>query len=166
MQGDMFMRGFTPNGKASPLTVASHLQDEAVPVIIRFSNSSPIPSHPDAISPVKGMAVKFHLPNGKVSDLITVTIPLFFAKTPQAFVDIAGFFQSAKEGFPNLKELAKSCGNTLKARQACKCLKKCVLQPVFQRANITPFTHSISLTRKEGGRQSSMSGCQMRALVC
>ncbi len=55
VRGYVYEGVFTPNGKASPLTVASHLQDEAVPVIIRFSNSSPIPSHPDAISPVKGM---------------------------------------------------------------------------------------------------------------
>ncbi|MFD6442287.1 catalase family peroxidase [Peribacillus sp. NPDC060186] len=105
-KGNVYEGVFTPNGKAAPITVAAHLQNEAVPVTIRFSNSSPIPSHPDALSPVKGMAVKFQLPDGEVTDLITVTLPLFFAKTPEAFVDIVDFFKSVKDGFPNLKELA------------------------------------------------------------
>ncbi len=70
------------------------------------------------------MKVKFHLPNGKVSDLITVTIPLFFAKTPQAFVDIAGFFQSAKEGFLNLKELAKILWKYPESKASLQMLKE------------------------------------------
>ncbi|MGE7876458.1 catalase family peroxidase [Peribacillus muralis] len=106
-RGYVYKGVFTPNGKASPLTVAAHLQDEAVPAVIRFSNSSPVPSHPDAHSPVKGMAVKFQMPGGEETDLITVTIPLFFAKTPEAFVDIAHFIKTAKDGFPNLKELGE-----------------------------------------------------------
>ncbi|WP_285767695.1 catalase family peroxidase [Peribacillus sp. SI8-4] len=106
-RGYVYKGVFTPNGNGEPLTAAAHLQGEAVPAVIRFSNSSPVPSHPDAHSPVKGMAVKFQLPDGTETDLITVTIPLFFAKTPEAFIEIAHFIKSAKDGFPNLKELGK-----------------------------------------------------------
>lgn len=105
-KGKYYKGVFTPNGKAAFLTIAPHLQNQAVPVTIRFSNSSPNPNHTDAHSPVKGMAIKFHLPDGKETDLITVTIPLFFAKKPEAFVEILEFVKSAKDGFPNLKELA------------------------------------------------------------
>ncbi len=152
-RGYVYEGVFTPNGKASPLTVASHLQGEAVPVIIRFSNSSPIPSHPDAISPVKGMAVKFHLPNGKVSDLITVTIPLFFAKTPQAFVDIAGFFQSAKEGFPNLKELAKILWKYPESKASLQMLKEMRSPASFSTCQYYSI-HAFYFINKEGRRQA------------
>lgn len=106
-KGNYYKGVFTPNGKGAFLTIAPHLQNQAVPVTIRFSNSSPNPNHTDAHSPVKGMAIKFHLPDGEETDLITVTIPLFFAKKPEAFVEILEFVKSAKDGFPNLKELAK-----------------------------------------------------------
>lgn len=105
-KGNYYQGVFTPNGNATLLTDAPHLQNQAVPVTVRFSNSSPNPNHTDAHSPVKGMAVKFHLPDGEETDLITVTIPLFFAKKPEAFVEILEFVKSAKDGFPNLKELA------------------------------------------------------------
>ncbi|MGE7604156.1 catalase family peroxidase [Peribacillus sp. NPDC097675] len=105
-KGNYYKGIFIPNGKAAFLTSAPHLQNQAVPVTIRFSNSSPNPNHTDAQSPVKGMAIKFHLPDGEETDLITVTIPLFFAKKPEAFVEILEFVKSAKDGFPNLKELA------------------------------------------------------------
>lgn len=105
-KGSYYQGVFTPNGNASLLTDAPHLHNQAVPVTVRFSNSSPNPNHTDAHSPVKGMAVKFHLPEGEETDLITVTIPLFFAKRPEAFVEILEFVKSTKEGFPNLKELA------------------------------------------------------------
>ncbi|MGM9956992.1 MAG: catalase family peroxidase [Peribacillus sp.] len=105
-RGNYYEGVFTPNGQAALLTDAPHLQNQAVKATIRFSNSSPNPNHTDAHSPVKGMAVKFHLPDGEETDLIAVTIPLFFAKKPEAFVEILEFVKSAKDGFPNLKELA------------------------------------------------------------
>lgn len=152
-RGYVYEGVFTPNGKASPLTVASHLQEEAVPVIIRFSNSSPIPSHPDAISPVKGMAVKFQLPNGEVSDLITVTIPLFFAKTPEAFVDIAGFFKSAKEGFPNLKELAKILLKYPESKASLQMLKEMRSPASFSTCQYYSI-HAFYFINAEGKRQA------------
>ncbi|RRN72317.1 catalase family peroxidase [Peribacillus simplex] len=152
-RGYVYEGVFTPNGKASPLTVASHLQDEAVPVIIRFSNSSPIPSHPDAISPVKGMAVKFKLPNGEASDLITVTIPLFFAKTPEAFVDIADFFKSAKEGFPNLKELTKILLKYPESKASLQMLKEMRSPASFSTCQYYSI-HAFYFINAEGRRQA------------
>ncbi len=152
-RGYVYEGVFTPNGKASPLTVAPHLQDEAVPVIIRFSNSSPIPSHPDAISPVKGMAVKFQLPNGEESDLITVTIPLFFAKTPEAFVDIADFFKAAKEGFPNLKELAKIMWKYPESKASLQMLKEMRSPASFSMCQYYSI-HAFYFINAEGRRQA------------
>ncbi|CAH0220092.1 Catalase-related peroxidase [Peribacillus sp. Bi96] len=152
-RGYMYEGIFTPNGNASPLTVAAHLQDESVPAIIRFSNSSPIPSHPDAISPVKGMAVKFQLPNGEASDLIAVTIPLFFAKTPEAFVDIADFFKSAKDGFPNLKELAKILLKYPESKASLQMLKEMRSPASFSTCQYYSI-HAFYFVNAEGRRQA------------
>ena len=60
----------------------------SVKALVRFSNSSTNPSIPDVFSPAKGMAVQFELPDGGVSNLVTITLPVFFASTPQSFIDI------------------------------------------------------------------------------
>lgn len=87
-KGVVYHAVFTPNGQASRLTMASHLQNHEVQALVRFSNSSTNPSIPDVFSPAKGMAVQFELPDGGVSSLVTITLPIFFAKTPQSFIDI------------------------------------------------------------------------------
>jgi catalase len=63
---------FTPSASAAGLTKAPHLQSTAVPVTVRFSNFAGVPTIPDTdpnASP-RGMAVKFHLPDGSESDLV------------------------------------------------------------------------------------------------
>lgn len=45
--------------------------------IIRFSGSSTDPALADLLSPAKGMAVQFILPDGEVTNLVGVTVPVF-----------------------------------------------------------------------------------------
>lgn len=87
-KGVVYHAVFTPTGQAGPLTTAPHLQNQEVQALVRFSNSSTNPSIPDVFSPAKGMAVQFELPGGGVTSLVTITLPVFFAKTPQSFIDI------------------------------------------------------------------------------
>ncbi|MEK4192277.1 catalase family peroxidase [Paenibacillus sp. FSL L8-0323] len=87
-KGVVYQAVFTPNGQAGPLTTAAHLQNHEVQALVRFSNSSTNPSIPDVFSPAKGMAVQFVLPDGGVTSLVTITLPIFFAKTPQSFINI------------------------------------------------------------------------------
>lgn len=79
---------FTPNGLAEPFTTAVHLQKKPVQAIVRFSDSSPIPNTADLLSPIKGMSVQFQLPGGSITNLVSVTVPVFLTKTPEAFVEI------------------------------------------------------------------------------
>lgn len=89
---------FRPNGLAVPFTSAPHLQNQEVNAIVRFSGSSTDPTLSDFMSPAKGIAVQFMLPDGGVTNLVGATIPVFFARTPQSFLDIIGAVQRAKEG--------------------------------------------------------------------
>ena len=64
---------FTPSAEASSLSKAPHLKAGAtVPVTVRFSDFAGVPAIPDTdpnASP-RGIAVKFHLPDGSNSDLV------------------------------------------------------------------------------------------------
>lgn len=45
---------------------------------------------PDGIRAGRGLAVRFLLPDGTDTDLVSVNIPVFFAATPQEFLELLG----------------------------------------------------------------------------
>ncbi|WP_144513029.1 catalase family peroxidase [Bacillus sp. FJAT-22090] len=95
----LFYKGnFTPNGKAIPYTTAAHLQNENVPVTVRFSNSPPNPASADLLTPFKGMSVQFHLADGTASHLVSTTIPIFITKDPETFIDMLKTLTAEKTG--------------------------------------------------------------------
>jgi catalase len=81
---------FTPSAEAASLTKAPHLQGTTVPVTVRFSDFAGVPAIPDTdpnASP-RGMAVKFHLPDGSNSDLVMHTYNGFPTATAAEFRDL------------------------------------------------------------------------------
>jgi catalase len=80
---------FTPTAEASRLSRAAHLQGEPVETTIRFSNASGHPRTPDT-DPLagRGMAVKFHLPDDEATDIVAVPLVVFFARTPEDFLEL------------------------------------------------------------------------------
>ncbi|WP_216901444.1 catalase family peroxidase [Nocardia alni] len=87
-RGACFSGTFTPTGAASALTAAAHLHDRPVPVTVRFSNSEGNPHTPDTAAVTRGMATRFHLPDGSDTDLLAITVPRFVASTPQEFLGL------------------------------------------------------------------------------
>lgn len=85
---------FVASDAARRYTYAEQFQGEHTPISLRFSNGSGSPDEHDSALDVRGMAVKFHLRDGGESDLIAITLPVFFAQTPQ------GFLQFAAAGVP------------------------------------------------------------------
>ncbi|MBF6556565.1 MAG: catalase [Acidimicrobiales bacterium] len=80
---------FVPSDVAPRFTVAEHFQMERVNVTVRFSNGSGSPVESDAAIDVRGMATKFHLPSGDSTDLVMSSLPVFFSRNPQDFLDLA-----------------------------------------------------------------------------
>src|SRR4051812_33042838 len=80
---------FTPTPEASKLSRAKHLQGEPVKTTVRFSNASGDPGTSDA-NPIagRGMAVKFHLPDGEASDIVAVPLVVFMVRTPEDFLEL------------------------------------------------------------------------------
>ena len=78
---------FVPSAEAPKLSKAAHFAKE-VPIRARFSLGGGNPNAPDnAQDNVRGLAVKFDLRNGASTDIVTISVPLFFVKTPELFVE-------------------------------------------------------------------------------
>ena len=79
---------FTSTPEASRLSRAAHLQGDPVDATVRFSNASGNPSTSDAhVLAGRGMAVKFHLPDGEATDIVSVPLVVFFVRTPEDFLE-------------------------------------------------------------------------------
>jgi catalase len=74
---------FAPSQQAASLSRAPHLQGPGVRAHVRFSNGSGDPSVADGVRDARGMAVKFYLPDGSRTDIVTLSLPAFFARTPE-----------------------------------------------------------------------------------
>src|SRR5829696_5358476 len=83
-KGTLLSGTFTPNGGG--LTTAAHMQDEPVRVTARVSNGGGDPGVPDYAREGRGLAVKFYLPDGSKTDVIGLTLPCFFVRTPEDFL--------------------------------------------------------------------------------
>lgn len=75
---------FQPSPAATRLSRAPHFAQK-VPVTARFSNGSGLPTARDHDPDARGVAVKFHLPDGSITDIVTITLPAFFVRTPEDF---------------------------------------------------------------------------------
>jgi catalase len=65
---------------------ALHLQGQAIPTVMRFSNASGDPEVHDGLANARALAVKFQLPDGKNADILTLSIEGFPARTPENFL--------------------------------------------------------------------------------
>jgi catalase len=78
---------FTPSPDAATLSKAPHFA-KPVPVTGRFSLGGGDPEAPDnAKDNVRGLALRFDLGGGAVTDLVMISAPMFFVQTPELFVE-------------------------------------------------------------------------------
>jgi catalase len=81
---------FSPSSTAASLSKAAHLQETATPVTVRFSNATGVPAIPDAdpnANP-RGIAIRFALPDGSYTDIVSISVNAFPATTPEEFLGL------------------------------------------------------------------------------
>ena len=83
-KGTLLAGTFTPSG--SGLTTAAHMQETPSRVTVRFSNGGGDPNIPDYAHEGRGMATKFYAPDGEKTDIVALTLPSFFVRTPEDFL--------------------------------------------------------------------------------
>lgn len=85
-KGTLMKGTFTPTPEAAALSRAPFLA-EAVPAVVRVSNGGGNPDAADFEQDGRGLAVKFSLPDGSTTDMVTTSLPAFIARTPEDFVE-------------------------------------------------------------------------------
>ena len=78
---------FTPTKAAATLSKAPHFA-RSVPVLVRFSDPTGVPNLPDAdpnASP-HGIAIRFQLPGGTYTDIVSLSANAFPVATPEDFL--------------------------------------------------------------------------------
>jgi catalase len=83
-KGIVLSGSFMPTSQASGLSKAPHFK-HAVPITVRFSDNTGIPTIADGAQQSRplGMSIKFNLPDGTDTDLVTHSLNGFPAKTPE-----------------------------------------------------------------------------------
>ena len=91
---------FTPAKTAASISKAVHLHNKAVPVIVRFSDATGVPTIPDTDgnSFPKGMAIRFKLANNAFTDIVAISVNGFPAATPEDFL---GFLNAIAASGPD-----------------------------------------------------------------
>ena len=80
---------FTPAATAPGLSKAAHF-GKPVPVLVRFSNGTGLPTLPDAngnASP-HGIAIRFQLPKDEHTDIVSISASSFPVATPEEFLEL------------------------------------------------------------------------------
>src|SRR3954447_1584378 len=78
---------FTPAAEAAKISRAAHFQGGESRAHVRFSNGGGNPTVPDTTRDARGIAVKVYLPDGSTTDVIGITLPVFFVRTPAELIE-------------------------------------------------------------------------------
>jgi catalase len=94
---------FAPSPAARRLSRASIFGGPVVPVTVRFSDSTGLPTLPDASDDANphGMAVKFHTASGGYVDLVTNSLGFFPVATGEEFLALFQALASSPPGAPH-----------------------------------------------------------------
>ena len=89
-KGAVFEGAFTPAPDAKAFSKAAHLQDGPVPVTVRFSNGGGLPDAPDTHPSMRtrGMAIKFRLPGGGITDIVSISTNGFPVSNGEDFLGL------------------------------------------------------------------------------
>jgi catalase len=97
---------FTPSDSASALSRAPHFAGPPVRTHVRFSNGGGDPTVPDGTRDARGMGVKFYLPDGGATDIVALSLPVFFVRTPE---DLLAFNEARRPdpatGAPDMEKV-------------------------------------------------------------
>lgn len=89
-KGTLVTGNFTPSAAAADLSIAQHFQQPSTPVLVRFSDSTGLPSIPDTDpnSLPKGFGIRFALAEHLHTDIIAHSIDSFPTRTPEEFLEL------------------------------------------------------------------------------
>ena len=102
-KGAVFEGTFTPAQGADALSSAVFLKGAPTPLVIRFSNAGGVPDAPNtdpSTDRIRGMAIKFHLPDGSEQDMICISANGFPVATGEEFLALLQAVGASGPGVP------------------------------------------------------------------
>jgi catalase len=89
-KGIMLTGRFTPSPEAARVSSAVHLHGASVPIIVRFSNFVGVPDAPDndPMSSPRGLAIRFTLPDGSSTDIVSHSFNGFPSQNADQFREL------------------------------------------------------------------------------
>lgn len=107
---------FTPAPGARKFSKAPQFA-HAVPVLVRFSDATGVPTLPDAdpnASP-HGIAIRFQLPGGRYTDIVSISYNGFPTATPEDFLALLNAIAASPPGTPEPTPIQQFLGTHPKA---------------------------------------------------
>jgi catalase len=141
---------FTPAEQAHALTRAAHFQGEPVRATIRFSNGGADPEASDAATgDGRGMAVKFYLPDGSETDIVALSLPVFFVQDPEQFLEFThARAELAKTG--SFDKLGAFIGSHPATAQAVEKIAPTLIPPRSYATMVYNSIHAFKLIDADG----------------
>jgi catalase len=110
-KGTLCSGSFLATPEAAAITRAAHMQGSPVPVTARFSNGGGDPGVPDYANEGRGLAVKLYLPDGTRTDMVALSLPAFFVRTPEDFLEFTRLRRpDPATGQPDMERLGEWLG--------------------------------------------------------
>jgi catalase len=102
-KGMVVSGSFTPTAQAKSLSRAGHFRGGAVPVTVRFSNAPGVPTNRDNDpgSGPRGMAIRFKLPGGAFTDIVSISHNGFVVGTGDDFLAFLKAAAASGPGVPH-----------------------------------------------------------------
>jgi len=113
-KGIVVTGSFTPSASAASITKAAHLQNTPSKVTVRFSNAGGVPTIEDTnpnANP-RGIAIRFELPDGAITDIVSLSINAFPVSTPEAFLEFLNARIATKPDSPKPTPVEKMVAAT------------------------------------------------------
>ena len=154
-RGTLAKGTFKATPEASKLSRAAHLSGEEVPVTARLSNGSGNPDLPDADRlDGRGLAVKLHLPDDEATDSVTVSIPLFFVNSPEAFLEFTkARVPDPETGAPDPAKIGEFLGNHPETGAALPAILPALGPPMSYATLKYNSLHAFALVDESGERR-------------
>jgi catalase len=150
-KGALCAATFVAAPEARAFCRAPHLDGEPHRAHVRFSNGSGDPAAPDSARDGRGMAIKFYPPGGATTDIVALSIPMFFVRTPEDFLEFNRLRKPDPEtGQPDLALLGpflQAHPETLAAVQAALSMEP----PESYLRTAYNGIHSLRFTGSDGG---------------
>src|SRR5215211_5654487 len=110
-KGILMAGEFTPAPDAARLTRAAHMQGDPVRATVRLSNGGGNPDLPDYAREGRGLAVKLYLDDRSTTDMVAVSLPCFFVRTPEDFIEFTRSRKPDPEtGQPDMEKIGAWLG--------------------------------------------------------